>query len=109
MTPDEYYRAMDVRDPEQRGNDLSRLVRERCDWARLALAEIERPDGSVSWGVVVVLDEGYIERETAEDMPEHYAGVAARLSSRVQSGTSAHSTPSAQGGQRGSTVESPAG
>src|SRR3954465_1259003 len=31
------------------------------------------------------------------------------LSSRVQSVTPAHSTPSAQGGQRGSTLESPAG
>lgn len=84
MSSDEYYRAMDVRDPMQRGDDLGWLVRERCDWARLALAEIERPDGSTSWGVVVVIDEGYVDRAVAEDMPEHYAGVAQRLSHRVQ-------------------------
>jgi hypothetical protein len=97
MAPDEfYYGAMNARDPMQRAEDLSWAVRERADWARLALAEIERPDGSTSWGVVVVLDEGYPERELAADMPEHYARVAARLSSRVQSVTPLD--PSSQGG-----------
>lgn len=86
MNAQSYYGSMAMNLPK-RAADLAELVSQRGEFCRLALTLIERPDGSGSWGVSVVVDEGYDE-ETARGMLTHFANsVAESRAARTNSGT----------------------
>jgi hypothetical protein len=75
MDAQSYYTSMAMNMPN-RTADLAELVTQRGGFCRLALSQIERPDGSRSWGVAVAVDEGYDE-ETARGMLDYFACQAA--------------------------------
>lgn len=70
---------------------LAALVVERAEFSRLGV--VQRPDGT--WGVGVLVDEGYTDRAAAEAMLVMFVN---QLSSRVQSVTPAQADPTNQGG-----------